>query len=593
MTVYTYSRIPAFNPNTNPASVAKSASGSVYDPGDIGFLTPLNLTLVATNTVTTTLYSDSNGMFPDFTLDGRTQCAFKSGTIPFILTTTTPIPGPPSTVAGPTGPAGPATTDASLLSAGTVADARLPVTAQAATLAATYATAVLVTAHGAKGDGATDDTAAIQSALNTGQAVYFPAGTYLSGPLVNTSGKAVSGAGMNDTIIRATPGTATLYTATQLAGMRIENISFDGNGNAATCLDTSWTIPSGDGAPSLNCKYTGLRVSGYTSLGWKAKSNNDCTFSSLLIEASGTNVGLRLNAPGGLVSLNEVKSFAPIEIASQSATLTACVTTGVTITEADYNTVNILGGYVYPHPVTHKNYSIASGITAYPMNISGAHIENGFADGKVFGGPGSIQGQSQLVGCHVFGVGAGADTAGLIATDLGGAGLVGRFNLIGGIVEHLVATSTSAFRVLMENVNQQGLYADGSTDWANPDGGSRTTIRQGGIFHDEGVGEGTSLAHRTVMAATSTPSTIATFPRSGLISIRGTATDSPALLAAYNRIGSSAGTVTVLASFPGAAGSNLTLTIPSGNAQATLLTDLTVSHDYGSTLFLYCTVLGN
>jgi hypothetical protein len=119
--------------------VAKSATGSVYDLGDTGFLTPLNLTLVATNTVTTSLISDANGMFPDFTLVDRTQCAFKSGTQVFILTTTTPIPGPASTVAGPAGPAGPATTDASLMTAGTLADARLPATAQAATLSSTYA----------------------------------------------------------------------------------------------------------------------------------------------------------------------------------------------------------------------------------------------------------------------------------------------------------------------------------------------------------------------------------------------------------------------------------------------------------------------
>jgi lysophospholipase L1-like esterase len=141
VTVYAFSRLPAFNPNTNPASVAKSATGSVYDIGDTGFLTPLNLTLVATNTVTTTLISDANGMFPDFTLVDRTQCAFKSGTQVFILTTTTPIPGPASTVAGPAGPAGPATTDASLMTAGTLADARLPATAQAATLSSTYAPA--------------------------------------------------------------------------------------------------------------------------------------------------------------------------------------------------------------------------------------------------------------------------------------------------------------------------------------------------------------------------------------------------------------------------------------------------------------------
>jgi lysophospholipase L1-like esterase len=138
VTVYTYSRIPAFNPNTSPVSVAKSATGSVYDLGDTGFLTPLNLTLVATGAVTTSLVSDANGMFPDFTLVDRTTVAFKSGTQVFVLTTTTPIPGPTGPVSTVPGPPGPATTDASLLSAGTVADARLPSRLQDTALNATF-----------------------------------------------------------------------------------------------------------------------------------------------------------------------------------------------------------------------------------------------------------------------------------------------------------------------------------------------------------------------------------------------------------------------------------------------------------------------
>jgi hypothetical protein len=139
--VYTYSRIPAFNPNTSPVSVARSATGSVYDIGDTGFTTPLNLTLVLTNTVTTTLISDANAMFPDFTLIDRTVCVFKSGTQVFVLTTTTPIAGPPGAASTVPGPPGPATTDASLLAAGTVADARLPSRLLDAALNATYAPA--------------------------------------------------------------------------------------------------------------------------------------------------------------------------------------------------------------------------------------------------------------------------------------------------------------------------------------------------------------------------------------------------------------------------------------------------------------------
>jgi len=184
--------------------VAKSATGSVYDLGDTGFLTPLNLTLVATNTVTTTLISDANGMFPDFTLVDRTQCAFKSGTIPFILTTTTPIPGPASTVAGPTGPAGPATTDASLLTAGTVADARLPVTAQAATLTATYASITEPIAQTKVGlrsqiyhDPITKPDGAISAGnvLDSGQQVVNNFGTnpvrYSGGQIVHTAGATI------------------------------------------------------------------------------------------------------------------------------------------------------------------------------------------------------------------------------------------------------------------------------------------------------------------------------------------------------------------------------------------------------------------
>lgn len=141
MVAYTYSKLPTANFNTTPPSIARSATGSVYDVGDTGFTTPLNMTLVVGGAVVTTISSDALGFLPDFTLTGRVNCVWKQTGSSFatVLTTSDPIPGPASTVPGPTGPAGPPTTDASLLSAGTVADARLPSRLQDAALTATYA----------------------------------------------------------------------------------------------------------------------------------------------------------------------------------------------------------------------------------------------------------------------------------------------------------------------------------------------------------------------------------------------------------------------------------------------------------------------
>lgn len=232
MTVFTYSRVPAFNPNTSPVSVAKSASGSVYDKGDTGFLTPLNLTLVATNTVTTTLVSDANGMFPDFTLLDRTECVFKSGSQMMALTTTTPIPGPTGAASTVPGPPGPATTDASLLAAGTVADARLPSRLSDAQLSATYAWVD----PGVLPDTGADVTTAIKSAFTgaSGKPVRLhKPGVYLVDSLtLDLPGALVVGPGVTLKLKSSAAGAAGLISVVTVASsyvsVRVEG-TIDGN----------------------------------------------------------------------------------------------------------------------------------------------------------------------------------------------------------------------------------------------------------------------------------------------------------------------------------------------------------------------------
>lgn len=96
MTDYTYSRVAALNFNTTPVTVGRSATGSVYAVGDTTFTTPLNVTLVVGGSTTTSISSDANGFFPDFTVANRTSVVFKQAGTSFtsVLTTTDPVPGP-------------------------------------------------------------------------------------------------------------------------------------------------------------------------------------------------------------------------------------------------------------------------------------------------------------------------------------------------------------------------------------------------------------------------------------------------------------------------------------------------------------------
>lgn len=107
MTDFTYSRVAALNFTTVPTTVGRSATGSVYAIGDTTFTTPLNVTTVVGGVTGTSISSDANGFFPDFTVANRTSVVFKQAGTSFtsVLTTTDPVPGPQGTP-GNTGAAG-------------------------------------------------------------------------------------------------------------------------------------------------------------------------------------------------------------------------------------------------------------------------------------------------------------------------------------------------------------------------------------------------------------------------------------------------------------------------------------------------------
>lgn len=104
---------------------------------------------------------------------------------------------------------------------------------------------------GAVGDGATDDSVAIQDALNlaSGRSVYFPAGTYRCVSLVMKTKTTLLGDGINQSILKLTTaasaastllrndtqsGTVDVYYDTDLA---FSGITFDGNSNATRTVE--------------------------------------------------------------------------------------------------------------------------------------------------------------------------------------------------------------------------------------------------------------------------------------------------------------------------------------------------------------------
>jgi hypothetical protein len=144
--------------------------------------------------------------------------------------------------------------------------------------------------YGAKGDGSTDDTAAIQAAITTGKQVRIPAGNYRITSQINcnTHGQAIRGAGRQATFIRVTGPSAGFS-----AGIfHVSNPSGPGGGSDSCAYFSDFTVALAQPDTSVRGS-----LNNYPAI-FNLDTAPRCQFEN--VRMVGGLVGLSVNVSGGL-----------------------------------------------------------------------------------------------------------------------------------------------------------------------------------------------------------------------------------------------------------------------------------------------------
>lgn len=256
--------------------------------------------------------------------------------------------------------------------------------------------------YGAAGNGTTDDTTALQNAINGvsaagGGTLFFPAGTFkISAALTLPNGVSLLGVGQNVSVINQTSTTANAitYNPSTLNYMSIENLSITGPGSGS---GIGVLIEANSGSTNVNsCSFQDVTISGFGSHGFELVTGVGCSLNTVNVSSVGGH-GIFLSGGTG-------------------NTLTNCFITGGASTQQGFQ-------------LTSVNYTTLNGCKAFSCG-GGYTISGGSANA--------------ITGC-------GADTI-VAANGQDGSG----FKISGGTV-HTIDSCYS-------NVNKaKAFYATGST----------------------------------------------------------------------------------------------------------------------------------
>lgn len=129
---------------------------------------------------------------------------------------------------------------------------------------------VSVKDYGAKGDGTTNDTTAIQNAISSGKNVYFPPGTYLCNLNITSTTFSILGSGIQQTILKPYSTSAPVIKvdakSNQIFGWSIKELQIDGNRTAqGVVLTATYPYAISEGIMEhllINNCITGLQITG-------------------------------------------------------------------------------------------------------------------------------------------------------------------------------------------------------------------------------------------------------------------------------------------------------------------------------------------
>jgi len=171
---------------------------------------------------------------------------------------------------------------------------------------------VSVKDFGAKGDGTTDDTAAIQSALNSGSVdVYLPKGTYIVTALTISATLRFHGEGT----LKRSASASSYMLSISVSNVTVDGISFDGAGAGSTIGTTNQSegaiiaYGTDSTAPVVNINVRNCKIDGLAGFGIRVNYASNVRIENNLIDNCGYAAILGLSLIDSVITKNRIDNI--------------------------------------------------------------------------------------------------------------------------------------------------------------------------------------------------------------------------------------------------------------------------------------------